>query len=276
MDQDDNKTDARAIIDFALANAVSYSAPAAQGDMSTPYSILPAGYQVHDLEKLFPQPRRARGTVRLNDPESFIRFILLMGANQDRTQLYCWQNPKPGFLAVFNPTDEQGPGWGDHRASYECPHSPEWLAWKGADGKQFKQDEFAKFIEDNALDCVTPAAADMIEIARSLEAKKKVNFASAIRLANGQQEFTYEETVQGTAAKGRLQVPETFEVGIPVFDGGPRYAVTARLRYRISDQGALTLWYDLLRPHKIVEDALKEVRLAIETGAELKALNGQP
>lgn len=273
---DTNTTEAHDIMALgsALSDPISAQEPADAS--SIPFVVVPNGYELRDLEKLFGTPYRSKGTTKLNDADSFIRFINLMCLSRDPGHLYFWMHPKPGFLAVFNPTDEDGPGWGDHRATYDCPMSVEWTTWKGADGKQFKQDDFAKFIEDNALDCVSPAAADMIEIARSLEAKKKVNFASAIRLSNGQQEFTYEEQIQGTAAKGKLQVPDTFEVGIPVFEGGVRYAVTARLRYRISDQGALTLWYDLLRPHKIVEDALNGVRLAIEVGTEIKAFNGTP
>lgn len=85
------------------------------------------------------------------------------------------------------------------------------------------QADFARFIEDNAPDIASPPAADMIEISRSLEAKKKVNFASAIRLDNGKTEFTYEEDIEGTAAKGRLQVPQVFTIGIPVPEGGPKW-----------------------------------------------------
>lgn len=273
---DTNTTEARDIMALGSALSDPISAPAPVGLNSIPFVVVPNGYQLHDLEKLYGDPYRAKGTTKLNDADSFIRFVKLMCLSRGPGHLYFWMNPKPGFLAVFNPTDEKCPGWGDHRASYDCPMSVEWTTWKGADGKQFKQEDFAKFIEDNALDCVAPAAADMIEIARSLEAKKKVNFASAIRLANGQQEFTYEEQIQGSASKGRLQVPDTFQIGIPVFEGGERYAVTARLRYRISDQGLLTLWYDLLRPHKIVEHALTELRLAIEAGTETKAFNGVP
>ena len=116
----------------------------------------------------------------------------------------------------------------------------------------------------------------MLEVSRTLEAKKKVNFASGIRLANGEVQFTYEEQIQGTAAKGQIKVPETFVLGIPVFHGGPRYHVEARLRYRIADGGAMTMWYDLLRPHKIIEHAALEVWKEIETETGESILHGSP
>jgi hypothetical protein len=69
-------------------------------------------------------------------------------------------------------------------------------------------------------------------------------------------------------------VPETFALGIAVFEGGDRYHVEARLRYRIADGGKMTMWYDLLRPHKVLEDALSFVWKAIEAELGMQVLNG--
>lgn len=173
------------------------------------------------------------------------------------------------------PHDQVEAGWRDHTAFYECPLSAEWKAWSKANKNLFEQAEFAQFIEDNLPDIVEPSGADMLEISRTLEAKKKINFASGIRLSNGQQELTYEEQVAGTASKGKLQIPEVFKIGIPVLEGGPRYSVQARLRYRI-DGGALVMWFDLLRPHKIIEDAVLAVWKDIEAGTGTAILNGDP
>lgn len=49
--------------------------------------------------------------------------------------------------------------------------------------------------------------------------------------------------------------------------------VEARLRYRIADKGVLVLWYDLVRPHKIVEDAANEVGEAIHTALDRTIFN---
>jgi uncharacterized protein YfdQ (DUF2303 family) len=69
-------------------------------------------------------------------------------------------------------------------------------------------------------------------------------------------------------------VPETFALGIAVFEGGDRYHVEARLRYRIADGGKMTMWFDLLRPHKVLEDALSFVWKAIEAELGMQVLNG--
>ena len=238
---------------------------------SVPNVLVPEGYRVHDLESALLRPLRPRGTVVLRDTASFTAVVA--DRKVEGTRLYGKLSP-PSFTAVFNDTTGEVPGWRDDRATYACPVSVEWQRWTASNGKQMNQEAFAQFIEDNAADCVTPDAATMIEVSRTLEAKKKVNFASGIRLSNGQSELTYEETVSGTAGKGKFTVPEEFVIGVSVLEGGPKYAVTARLRYRIAEQGKLTMWFDLLRPHKVLEDAVREVWHQIQTETGLTILNG--
>lgn len=236
----------------------------------TPFIVIPDEYEVHDLEKMLAAPTRKRGRIEYRDVDSFCRAIAEQAT--EATRLYGNQ-AAPSFAAVFN-DHGASPGWRDHIANYACPLSVEWKTWTGANKRQMNQEAFAQFIEDNAPDCITPDSATMIEISRSLEAKKKVNFASGVRLSNGQNVLTYEEEISGTAGKGTLQVPEVFTVGISALEGGPKYAVKARLRYRIADKGALTMWYDLERPHKVLEDAVREVCAFIETTTGRKVFNG--
>lgn len=238
-----------------------------------PFSIVPDGAQVQDLESYLNAPLRKKGAVTLNDVGSFVAYV--NAEKTEATRLYGLYK-EPGFVAVFNDHGTTGPAWKDYRAQYACPLSAEWRTWTGASGKQMTQADFAAFIENNLPDIAVPPAADMLEISRSLEAKKKVNFASGIRLSNGQNELTYEEQVSGTAAKGKLTVPEEFTIGVQVLEGGTKYAVNARLRYRIADAGALTIWYELIRPHKVLEDAVQAVWLSIEQQTELTVFNGKP
>jgi uncharacterized protein YfdQ (DUF2303 family) len=227
------------------------------------FLVLPKGAQVHSLEALLGAPNRPRGTVRLNGHASFCAYVRQRQGDY-KAHLYGVREPKPSFVAIFNDHRGDQAGWRDDRAVFDCPLSLEWQRWTSQSGKVMTQEAFATWIEDNLPDIAMPPAADMLEISRSLEAKKKVNFASGLRLSNGQHQITYEESIEGTAAKGRLMVPEVFSLGIPVLEVGDRYQVEARLRYRIADGGKLSMWYDLLRPHKVLEDAVNFVWQAIE------------
>ncbi|AVQ84258.1 DUF2303 family protein [Variovorax sp. PMC12] len=236
-----------------------------------PFVIVPQDYRFHSLESQLGAPVRKKGTTVLTDEASFIAVLNDQKTND--TRLFSTINP-PTFTAVFNHIAEL-PGWGDHRAAYNAPLSPEWKIWTEKSGRPQKQADFAQFIEDNLPDIVEPAGADLLEVAHGLIAKKNVKFASAIRLSDGSNQFTYEEDVQGATQKGQMAVPDHFVIGIPVFEGGEAWRVDARLRYRISE-GGLTLWYELVRPHKVIETAVNELRKRISDATTLAILSGLP
>lgn len=86
-------------------------------------------------------------------------------------------------------------------------------------------------------------------------------------LANGQVDFKYQEEIQGSAgANGNIKVPERFFIGIPVFEGGDPYKLEAKLRWRLND-GKLTMWFELVRDHKVLEAAFQDIwkKIAEET-----------
>lgn len=256
----------------ALAVAAS-NVHAIQPDRD-PFVIVPDGYALQPIERKLAAPTRCRGTVHVRDMASFIAVV--KSACAPATRIYRTVQP-PRFVAVFDDHDAERPGWGEHRADYACPLSVEWGIWAKQNKTPMDQAAFAQFIEDNLLDIVEPASADMLEISRTLQAKKKISFASGIHLPNGQTQFTYEEQIDGIAgAKGQLSVPEVFTVGIPVVEGGARYALKCRLRYRIAERGALVLWYDIERPHKVIEAEVEELRQVIERETGMGTINGTP
>jgi uncharacterized protein YfdQ (DUF2303 family) len=255
--------------DLKLATELGAALSEVRHVESTPFLLVPNDMKVQSLENLMAAPLRKKGTRQFKDSASFIHYV---NKHKDGTTSLTYSIDPPKFLATINDHGENEPGWRDHTALYDCPLSKEWRTWTGQDGDGMSQTNFAKFIEDNLPDVATPPAADMLEISRTLEAKKAVNFKSGIRLSDGKNEFTYEEDIKGTAANGRLSIPEEFTIGIPVLEGGPRYAVQARLRYRIQD-AKLVMWFDLVRPHKILEDAINEVRNEIAQATELYPLH---
>ncbi len=237
-----------------------------------PALILPPDLRIHTLEETLAAPIRKKGTIILNDAESFVAVVL--DQKSESTRLFSTISP-PTFTAVFN-HNASGSGWGDHKAKYNAPLSPEWKAWTGVDGKKMGQVEIAQFIENNLVDVAEPEGATLLEICRTLEAKKKVNFSSSIRLSDGNNQFTFEEEISGTAQKGQLAIPEQFVIGVPVFENGEKWRVDVRLRYRIEEGGKLVMWMELVRPHKVIEEAVKELRAKIAEGTGLAILNGTP
>lgn len=252
--------------------------------------VVPDGAKVEqvDIEKYLERPVRKRGSFNLSDAKSFIAFV-----NREKTaETYILANREnPGFTAVFNGNEAENaslsvatmslPGWGDYKASYACPYSPEWNVWKAANGKKMSQAEFALFMEDNWTDVIQlpvpgtdmpdpawPDGGKMLAVSRGLEARNDVTFASAIKLSNGEVQFKYEEQISGSVQNGVFEIPQKFAVGVPVFAGTQPWALVAKLRYRI-ERGGLSMWYDFERLFKVTERAFDEARNEIATGTSV-------
>lgn len=235
--------------------------------------VVPAGYKLESTETFQDLPMRARGTAVMLDAKSFAQYVKDL-ANAS-TRIYYRVDP-PGFTAVFNDDIRNTGNWRDHQAVYSCPMSAEWKAWKEKSGTWMNQEDFAMFIHRNNLDCMLPEPAAMLEISRELTAKKKVNFASSIRLSDGSNQFTYEEEVSGTTQKGKLTVPELFTIAIPVLHGGDPYKIDCDFRYRIQDGGTLVMQYEIVRPHKILEAAFNDVHQQLAAVMEMSMVHGVP
>ena len=243
---------------------------AANAGINQPFIVHKSGNgseTVHSLETLLANPTRKRGEYKFADATSFVAYV--KKHSSEGTELFG-SLEKGVFKATFDDHSASVAGWKEHKAYYACPKSTEWKVWSEHSGKAMSQGEFAQFIEDNLPDIIEPNGADMLEISRSLEAKTDVKFKSSIRLSDGSREFNFEEKTEGSS--GKLKVPEIFKIAIPVFMGGTPYALEARLRYRIRE-GALMMWYDLVRPHKTFEDAVKTAWEEIAAATEMTILH---
>ncbi|HCL3274237.1 TPA: DUF2303 family protein [Pseudomonas aeruginosa] len=241
--------------------------------LSAPLALVPNGVEIESLEHLLPAPTRTRKQVTLLDAETFIAYVSRFSTAA--TAVFCNGPEGRTFSAIIDYHQPEQPAWCDHVATYRCPTTVEWGNWKGHDRKRLDQAGFAEFIEDNVKDIVQPAdqpsapsAADMLEISRTLEAKKNITFRQGTRLDNGQIQLTYNEEIDGRAgATGQLSIPEQFFIGVKPFLGGDAFLITARFRYRIQES-RLVMWYELVRPDKVLEEAYGAVRAKIQSGID--------
>jgi len=236
--------------------------------LASPIALVPQGVELQGLEKHLPAPVRTRQRLTVLDALTFIAYITRFAT--PATAVFCNGPEGRTFRAVFDYHQPDQPAWGEHTATYCCPLTIEWGNWKDADRKRMDQASFAEFIENNVKDIVTPpdnpaapSAADMLEISRTLEAKKNISFRQGTRLDNGQVQLTYNEQIEGRAGEaGQLNIPEQFYIGLKPFLGGEAFLITARFRYRISE-GRLSMWFELVRPDKVLEEAYNAVRKQI-------------
>jgi uncharacterized protein YfdQ (DUF2303 family) len=264
--------DVQAALDAGLANADPVPL-----DRNTLYSLaLPHGgaHMVLDTEQYGARPSRPRATYRPATVDALMAVIERY-KDEDTT---IWVHPTSGrTIAVFNDNADDTAGWRDHRAELVLQPTPEWLHWESKDNIQMSQEAFAEHIEDGLLELVEPAAADMLELAQTVEATKGANFRSAIRLQDGQVQAKYEETIDAKAGQsGQLTIPTEFTLAIAPFLGENPYSVSARFRYRLNS-GRLTLGYRLERPDAVIRDALTKIAERLSTHfADIPILIGEP
>lgn len=228
--------------------------------------MVPDGYKVQqvDLEELEDSPIAIRKHVTLADSLSFITYYQEFAS--DSTSLFADLNQRQ-VKAVFDYHRPNQPGWCRHSATLQLQWSTEWKPWIENNKKHLDQEAFAEFIQMNLPDIVEPAGAELLEITQTLQAKKKVNFLSGTRLADGQNQLMYVEEVEGTAGpKGDLKIPEKIVLALRIFQGTERYRVEAFLRYRIGDDRKLKFFYQLERPERLIEDAFDQVKEQIKVG----------
>lgn len=251
-------------VNLALAFNEGKSFQVELGVEDIPAVMVPEGFNL----RIFPDHRRflprIEQTIELDTPEAWLAYWHRF-ASPGSTALFDHKAARlVGYVDYHESAGDSGHGieqarWAQHQVIYQCPVTPEWKKWRDNSGKMMNQSDFAGFIEDGIPDITEPTGADMLEVATSLQVHNKVNFRQALRLDNGETQFTYEDNIEGKAgAKGQLKIPHTIHLGLRLFEGGPGYALEARFRYTIKD-GQLHMRYDLVRPERVHDVAVGDV-----------------
>jgi len=227
------------------------------------------------IQRTKDHPRRKTGSVTITQHDSFTEYL----AKHSLTETEVWADiNKDSITAVINahsaapdPDDEGTAGWGDHRATLQLVTTQDWRDWTGNNGKLVGQQEFAEFVEQHLPNFLRPSAADMLELAQTIKGHTKVSFESSKRVKSGETAIEWrEETTAAAGKKGTLEIPDTIDLGMQVYEGGVPYKLTARFRYRIGG-GTLLLGYVLERAGDVKRDAFGQVvgQVATDTGCEV-------
>lgn len=265
-------TDVQAVIDTAMRSTAPFRLEV--GHVHAFHT--PTGVHKVDLtgDEYRTTPARKTGTTRVWDVPSFAEYF---GKHADEHSEVYADAQRLQVTAVLDAHQADAARWGGHRLLLELRKTPEWLAWMAHHGQLLAQEAFAEHLEDHLAELVAPPAAEMLEIAQSIQATSKVDFKSGTRLSSGQRQLEYVETTTAKAGqRGQLTIPDTFEIGLVPFEGSAPYKVTARFRYRISGEGQLKLGYRLDRPENVLRAAFDDVLGDLQSRVEHQVMNGAP
>lgn len=221
------------------------------------------------------RPRRKRGTTTVKDVGSFAQYWA-KHATGAASEIYADRQARK-VTAVLDAHEVAEAGWGGHRLVLSLAYSSAFTAWVNNDKTPMQQEAFAEFLEDNRADIFDPPAAEMLEVASSLQAATKAEFQSGIRLADGQRKLSYvENTTASAGARGDLTIPEIITLRLPIFEGASTADdLTARFRYRING-GKLSLHYVLDRPADVINAAFEGVIAEVAAQCGAAVLRGTP
>lgn len=271
----ENRTENDALIE--LARSAGVESTFIDGSDHVVEVVLPPGHEqrIVDLEKYQPQPRRKQEEVDLHDADSFGAYVVRHRI-EEATTLYADLATR-SVVAVLNDSAQAEPGWGDHRANLKLKHTDPWNRWTSLDGKPLTQEKFAEHVEQSLPEFTRPPAAEMYELAQTFQATIGANFRQTGKLQSGQRALHYEENIEASAGdQGDLTVPKEFHLRLQVFEGGESYDLVARLRYRVTREGTLTLSYHLVRPEDVVKEAFDATLDEIEEATKVAAFRGTP
>ena len=249
-----------------------------------PVIVAPKDYQLHQLNELAEvlAPRRIRRKVAASDIRGLVDYVNTYKLEQ--THIYAGPADAPCLRANIDDhgephldADEGVPSHCTHVAHYACPATHEWKTWLASNKKQMTQVQFAEFIQDNLRDIVLPSGADMLNMVTVFQDHSSAKMQSATNLKNGRVQIQFIEKEE----VGSMAFPDLVKLGLPVFEGvvtdkGPvRYAVEARLRYRIKrddDKGELVLWYELDRPDLAMRQAYDDLIDSVTRETEISVI----
>lgn len=229
-------------------------------------------------------PPRRTGITRLTEVDSFIAHVLRWGCAD--TVIYA-DTAALAFTAVLD-DHPAGPengdtAWREHRAHYACPRSAEWKAWTDREGKPMSQGEFGDWIEARLEDLVlgkgtdgkaiagAPAPTAILMMARQLHIRTKGTYERVIDPTTGD----YSMVSKSETEPGSTVIHRAFWIAIPVFEGGHRVQIEARVRFAVTE-GRPSFAFVLHRRAEVERDEFMAVRAKVAAETKMLLLAGNP
>lgn len=239
------------------------------------FAAVPEGFRLDDIT--------APGAAKTATPDHIAQKVQLETAASLSDYLTRFKTDHSVMFAgiaanqIVAAIDYHGPAAADlvkHRASLDLPYSTAWAAWSAIDNKLMGQLDFARFLEENAVDIALPDMATLLECVQDMQAVEKADFRARIRTESDNVDFEYSQTTEAGVRNGHMTVPKRIELRIPVYFGGEPIVLEARLRWRKTQDG-LQLGVMILRKEQARQDEFMRVVSQISASADVPALYGK-
>jgi uncharacterized protein YfdQ (DUF2303 family) len=225
-------------------------------DQSGSFVIVPEGMTVKDIPNQEWIGNHVRQSIALVHPGSLSEYLNTYKDCDGRTAIFA--DPENSVItAILNYHEAGAVNRCDHRATLKIPFDETYARWAKMDGVATDQVDFARFLEEHAIDIVEPDAGSIVEIARSLEVSTAIDFKRAVNLSNGNVQIQYVEQ-DSTRVNGSFEIPKAITIRTPVYFGGDPEPVKFYFRY-IARQGSLKFRLDMHRRTYVEREAFLKI-----------------
>lgn len=215
-------------------------------------------YTIHQLEALLPAPTRTRRLTEHTTVESLAAYTSTYTVGEDHSTATMVDTRGYQITAVLDYDQPGAPAWGDHRAKFNAAFTPEWTAWADQNEQWMRQEHFAIFIEDHLGDVLAPAAADLIDMVKTINVVRNGGFTSSVDLGNGCSKVAITNEAAARCGVDALEVPRKLRLKLPVFVGGDPVEVDVRLALDAND-GYVRLRYRILNTDAVLAAAFDQL-----------------
>ncbi len=244
------------------------------------FAVIPEGHKLESLRAYqeYEKPIKRHGTITTIDVPGMAGYFNRFA---DEDSMIFGNPDKNTFTGVldYHSKDDLNGNECKHRVIYMLRTTERWDTWFASNGVAMPQESFATFIEDNLPDIFAPedqptfpAAADMLEVSRTLQVTGGHQFEQRTNLKDGSRVFSYVENNSGVAGpKGELSVPDRFAIKLPIYMNQPPVIVECRLRYRINS-GKMSMWYAMFRIDELLNKEFEGARTAVAAACDREVL----
>lgn len=248
----------------ALEFIAEASASGVVNEADHPVVALPAGSQLHDLERFMTAPYRQRhtfGTERIAD------FCAYVSDEIGLTRSAVFVSPDgQGAEAVIDYGSSERPDWGTHRARLEMKPTPAWAAIQSITARGLTQRDLTDWIEDWSSIIEPQHDGAALDIPKAIAAIRRVEIKATAAHDHEEADFRAKSSrmaeIEAKSKAGNL--PESFLVTTQVYPCTKARSITLRLQMLTSsEKPAFKL--RVMGLEALLKDIAEEVELEIVT-----------
>lgn len=232
-----------AALDAAIECA-RIATPIVTGRDGALHAMVPGGFSLSALPDVNRLPPRPQSRVIVDDRASLVAYANRFSTGNSAI-VADFDKGTVSARLDWHPHNKDAAhgdsGADDHSVTLILRHSEEFDRWNKIAGKLQPQEDFARFLEENAADVGNPEAATMIELSRDFEATVGQVYKSAVRLDNGDRRLVFESD---TKAQNGVIIPQRFTLAIPIYNGEEPDELTCLFRWRAAGDGRVMLGFD--------------------------------